>query len=1455
MASDSSSRSGCHRTLFSRLRPQSIRGWVAGAGLAIMALTSLVVVGQSGPPSIPAINLPNEPLFGISANDKPAMALALSVEFPTVGAQYTVKGQTQDTSYNSDNEYLGYYDAESCYTYNDQPLEAPATGKAPTDYKRFDRSGPAKTNPKRQCADAFSGNFLNWASNSAIDMLRLALSGGDRYIDENNLTVLQRAVLPNGDPTCFWNTQNFPAKQLPKDGGGTGAYWGAVPASMRADANGKPIWVANTLNRIYFRSGTSSVGSGSSACVRTNYNDYTLGSKIGPITDSTSRPGGMTECASEGGSCQSSSGLQEVWYGPSSGNGKMAPAKGTLQCNSTTFDGDPSPGQAKKCYTRTYTSTAWTPPSGTGLNSNGYFFSRVQVCNANASTLEDVRDYGLCKKYPNGNYKPTGVIQKYADQIRLSAFGYLMDQTASYNSGGRYGGVLRAPMKYVGQKKFDIYGTEEAGGNPKAEWEEKTGIFIKNPENDTTFGVSGVINYLNQFGRTGPTPGMYKKYDPVGELYYQALRYMQGLPPTPDAIANLGTLQKSNPLYDGYPVYTNWTDIDGTTGIDPDPYGGGRTKDEPYACLKSNIVVIGDINTHDGNWRNVTPDAAKNVPNFKTFHTQVRTYESSSNSNSSAPSSSQTSQIMGYAYWAHANDIRGTGWTGQPDKQRPGLRVKTFIFDVNEYGGSTDLATRSKSNQFFMAAKYGGFENDPSNLGNNPYNDLSGTPNPHKDSKGNVNSRVWQRDDGDASTYYLQSDARKVLKAFDEIFNRSSSKARSIAKPGANSTTIKVGSTPLIYQGGFDTSDWSGDVEAKAIAMSLDANGNPSYSYTLRWSAAAKLAELTNPATSRNIVIGTSSGAVDFSSSSTFDFVTADEIKYLRGDKSLEGTAIDGNITWRKRSALLGDVVNSGVVYSGAPSRQISEAGYKDFYDDNKDRTPAVFVGANDGMLHAFNATTGDELFAYIPKTMSSKLSALTRSTFVGNHQNYVDGLITVSEAKVGSAGTKADWKTVLVAVNGSGARGVFALDVTNPSAFTANNAMWEFTSADDADMGYVIGQPQILKMRTSASSATYKWFAVVASGVNNYINDGAGKYSATGAPALFFLSLDKEAGTAWSLGSNYYKISLPVNATASATKPTGVANFLPLLDGYGTVKEIFVGDYHGNIWNLQFNIRGLTTWRGTSDWTSSKLSPFVKSETAYPLYIAKDAAGNRQVIHEAPVVLSGPVVNDRETFFVFGGTGKLVESADKNSTASHSIYALHDNGTTTTDDNTTPVVINGRARLQAGTVNTTAKTVTVGSFTWGRPTKDGDMTERAGWYADLPTTGERVVGLIQILGRKAIFNTQIPTSAGASGGCSAGTSTTNTYVVDIPTGVGQLVSRPGPESPALLFEDMTPPTNEKVTDPTGRRVQKKMYRSITTGQGTNGSDSSIEVKKLLGRLSWRYINNYQDLKNTAGKK
>lgn len=1454
---------GARAGLLQRL-PRKVTFALAAIALCFISTTSFLALSQSADPVIPPINLSSDPLYAATTMDKPTMALALSVEFPTVGAQY------RDASYAPTNEYLGYYDAESCYKYNDNPTEAPATGKSAVDYKRFDLSGPATS---RQCTDAFSGNFLNWASNSSIDMLRLALSGGDRYIDESGLTILQRAVLPNSDPSCFWNSgTNFPAKKLDRNGGGTGKYWGAVPNAMLTQASSQDIWVANTLNRIYFKAGASASG----GCG--DNGSYTLGAPTNstgnvmesPIRNSSSLLStDMAVCIdSETGTC-TFSGVKEVWYGAGS-TWKVAAANNGVNCTGgcNSVFGDPIVGTAKKVYIRNY-SGSWTPPPSSTLNSDGFFYSRVQVCKANASgVLTDVRDYGLCKQYPDGKYKPTGVIQKYSDQIRLSAFGYLMDQTASYNN-GRYGGVLRAPMKYVGQKTFDINGREEIGSNSKAEWDNNTGIFTANPEGDAIFGVSGVINYLNQFGRTGPTPGRYKQYDPVGEMYYQSLRYLQGLPPTADAIKDLGVPGKTNALYDGYPVYTDWTNLD--------PYGGGRSTTDNYACLKSNIVVIGDINTHDGNWRNVTANAANNVPNFSTSYNQLRTYEVASNGNNSSPNNSQTSQVMAYAYWAHTNDIRGTTWTDQPTKQRQGLRVKTFIFDVNEGGTSTDLAVRSKNNQFFMAAKYGGFENDPSNSGGTPYNNLSGTPNPHKDKDGNVAPRVWSRDDGDASTYYLQSNARGVLSAFDDIFSRASTAARSIASSASQSSNQNATTANNLYTAQFNTSSWTGDVIAEAI--NSDASGNISVGTLPVWTAAARLKLKAHA--SRNIYVGHGSAAAataftwgatvglplqtalnKASPSATADGHGEARLNYLRGNRSEEGQ----NGMFRTRTELLGDIINSGVTYSGAPTIAYTGSGYAKFRTANDGRSPTVFAGANDGMLHAFAAqtdtgkgvTAGDELFAYIPSWMGPKLSALTSKDYINNHQAYVDAPSTVGEVQVANADAATDWKTVLVSGTGAGGRGVFALDVTKPESFSASNPLWEFTPNDDVDMGYVVGRPQLLKFKTDVN--TYRWFAVVASGVNNY-NSTFSSQGGSGKPTLFLLALDKAVGNTWALGTNYYKISFTVPANpvppALPTAP-GMANFSALYGTQGEVTQIYAGDFHGQIWKLDFtDALQDSGYKSTANWNLNKLSSFKTSATApYPFYIAKDSTGKAQPITASPTLFAGPVVKGVESFYVLVGTGKYLETGDNLSTQRHSVYALYDNGSTAANANATPITaaISGRGRLQEATLAAGTRNITVSAFTWGRATKDNDAAERSGWYFDLPTTGEKLVSTIGNLGKlTATLNTLIPGTSGAVAACTTNEGSGKQYTFNVAKGTGDYVDSVvgilggGGEGLFLTNEEKTEVTK---FDSTGRAVRKITKQAIQVGSKGVGAGKAVVIEEAIGRLSWRQIYNYQDLKN-----
>ncbi len=1522
--------------------------------LASTAFVSYWAFSADPPPAIPAVGLSADPLYAV-ATDKPAMALALSVEFPTVGAQY--RG---NADYSNTTEYIGYYDAESCYSYIDAPGETPGTGQTKADFKRFQRVGAAST---RMCGtagapDGFSGNFLNWSTSSSIDMLRLALTGGDRYIDTPTLTLLQRAYLPNGDYEngCFFNNSNyFPYKQLKKSAGtGIPNYFGAVPAQMQSTAGTNDIYIASRLNQVYFGAGTSQPSGNCGS-----QSGYTLGvttSWVGAITSQgtgNSQPSGWTttSSASRGGSFVLPSGVQEVLYGYN-GNWKSAAAAGTITCKESTFTGGSSNSSAK-CYVRADT-TGQTPVTGGTYSSDPFFYARVKVCDSDTSgVLQDVRNwgtrnnvaYGLCTRYSDGatipkvNYKPTGVIQAYSEQLRLAAFGYLLQQNnASYsgtwgaggsgtvNGSARYGGVLRAPMKYVGIKTFNETGVENtvSGGNANKEWNSITGVFYDNPDNNTSINdlngnkISGVINYLNRFGRTGSL-GRYKGYDPVGELYGEALRYLQGLGPTPEAISSISGYE------DGYPVYTTWAD----------PYGGSRSSTSDYSCNRSNVLVVGDVNTHDSNRLFMrSADLAQNLPDFAAWSITMKNFEAktsstyddgdgnsqntnknpnTANSNLQNGSNGKVGPLMAQAYWAHTHDIRGTNWTAGsgPSLQRPGLRLKSFFFDVNEnsasYDANTDVTGANKAgyrrtqNQYFMASKYGGFETDPSSASKNVVTGKSTTAT--YNTKGNpfyqndmttADQYVWQDTDarplrqGEANTYFLQSDARGVLTSFEDIFSRVGKGSGNIAGGAIQSKNLtQEGDT--IYQGRFNPSDWSGDLWA--IPVSVNASNVVSLATIgedgsgTSWTASGRMAALSSPATQRNIFVGNRGATANpvgvpflwgnieaglktsldkVSPSSSADGFAEDRLNFIRGDRSKE------NNPFRSRNTILGDIVNSGVIYSGAPSTSISDAGYGSFYTSNKNRTQAIFVGANDGMMHAFvgkpgssdtSKVAGDELFAYIPSWLGSKLPALTDPSYVNNHQSYVDGTAVVGEASIPGLATedgKSSWRSVLVSGSGGGGKGVFALDVTSPATFTASNVMWEFTSTDDSDLGNVVGKPQILKMRTSvasATTATYKWFAVFGSGVNNYVDDGSGVFSATGQPAVFILDLDKAKGTAWTPNVNYFKISLPVDGTLSSTKATGLVNFRAAKEINGSVSQIYMGDLHGNLWKLDFSLLG------ASNWNINDLSYFNKgtATSPIPMYIAKDTAGNVQPISASPTLTFGAEFG---TTYVSFGTGKYLEFGDKSSTTAQSFYTIYDNARQTLDS--TPAsaaasAISSRTQLLAGTIDTTTNTITTSAFTWGRrPVTASTGTIRSGWYVDFPSgsghSGERVVSNATVFGNKLIFGTLIPSSTGSTSTCSGTVGSGYQYSVDYTNGNGSLVASSVGIMGEPLVSEVAPATTYSKSDSTGRRT--KTITSQVFQQGANGVSAITGAAGqqtrtvIAGRLSWRQINNYQDLKS-----
>ncbi len=1415
-----------------RALASDLRVRLAATGLAAVAFIG-IAVGSGSPPSIPAIPLAAEPLYARGARAKPTLTLALSVEFPTVGAQYVNAADSDDDdTYAAATEYVGYFDAESCYSYNNN---SDAT------LRRFDRIGAATAHA---CGGTgFSGNFMNWATSSAIDILRYGLTGGDRVVDTSALTVLQRAYLPtrsDNNPGNFYNGSNFPSRRI-----SNAIAAGALPSALLGSHSGD-VYIANCRNRVHF--GTNKAGNCDSPGTNSNLGVATTGSSSGPVTNySGSLPGDFSSsCANEGGTC-SFSGIRQVAYGAGT-NWKFMSAKDGTSCTNGVF-GDPIVGTVKKCYTRP-DPTGWSPPgTGTVLSSDNFFYTRVSVCGTDGSgTLTDPRP-DLCLRYPSGNYKPVGNLQKYSDRVRVAAFGYLIDNV---DPAQRNGAVLRAPMKYVGPKTFDSNFSLVSGANPNQEWDTATGVFVTNPD-AAAEGKSGVTNYLNQFGRTGSTAGNYKRYDNVGELYYEALRYVQGLPPTASAVSGITDAMK-----DGFAVYTSWTD--------PHPPVSGTTD---YSCVRNNIVAIGDVNTWNdkyfpGNTRADSNDttrsssAAANEPDFMWWTKVVGAFESNHTEISyldgkgvsravSNPNTANTVRwgmenqtigasgasyyMAGAAYWANTHDIRGTDWS-ETDKRRPGMRVTTYVLDVNEYAQQT-LQSVHKQNQFFLAAKYGGFR------------DASETGNPYKAKDGSSTNVNWESTSipGDAKNYYLSSSARSVLQALDSIFENIAKEANSIAG-GAISTQRLTSVGGYIFQAQFDPADWSGDLIPYPVTLVGTTDISIGDIATAPWTAATRLDAKAPSA--RKIFVGkstpTSATANEFlwasldtgakealrapPGSAPGDPMDAESVgqarlNFLRGDRSLE--APSG--TLRKRGKVLGDIVNSGVAYSGAPSLRIADPSYvSGFAATNASRLKTLFVGANDGMLHAFSAADGDELFAYIPSWLVPRLNALTSTAYV--HQTYVDSSPVVAEAKVGSA-----WKTVLVGGTGGGGQGVYALDVSDPSAFGASSVMWEFTDRDDASLGNVIGRPAILKFKTGTS--TSKYFAVVASGANNYVDDG--RYSTTGNPAIFILDLAKPVGTAWEQGVNYYKIELPIATTSVAS---GIANFTTRSNLADEVTQLYAGDLQGNLWKLDF------TSKLPADWTAPKLSYYKEGSTPIPMYIAKDGSANLQPITMPPFIAYGP---NRTTIIAFG-TGKYLEAGDNSGPfRTQSVYALLDNNLATADTSSPTAAIAGRSRLQTATANSDG-TITSSAFTWGRPLSDGDTSKRSGWYFDMlssSTTGERQISGFTVFGSRVFAGSVIPPLTS----CEIGSG--RSYALDLYAASGSHLS----SDVGILGEPFVIAVGDDAlsqSNSVDQAVRTTTGRIVLQGSGALKNSAGTTAVATVFRMSWRQINNYQQLHQKA---
>lgn len=562
--------------------------------------------------------------------------------------------------------------------------------------------------------------------------------------------------------------------------------------------------------------------------------------------------------------------------------------------------------------------------------------------------------------------------------------------------------------------------------------------------------------------------------------------------------------------------------------------------------------------------------------------------------------------------------------------------------------------------------------------------------------------------------------------ALGKVFEQAANADASASAIASNSTRLDTNTH--IYQAILHSPAWTGEFKA----IPLGSGGVPG---TATWEAGALLT--TAGASVRNIKTWNgqvwnvaANGGLDFvwsgltnSQKSTIDnpaylasATTSTMLDYLRGVQTNEKP---GGI-YRKRTSLLGDIVNSDPHYVAAENYGYDELGsglaaaektaYTTFRTGTTGVTKAtrkkmLYVGANDGMLHAFNGDNtggGNEIFAYVPNEVIPNLSKLSDPNY--QHLYYVDGSPNSGDAYLGGT-----WKTVLIGTLGAGGKAVFALDITDPDSFDATKVMWEFRDA--TDLGFVMSRAHVARMNDG------NWYAVFSNGYN----------SSSGHAVLFMVPLDR------TLGLPVVKI----DANAGGSTTTNGLSEPALLDDDGDyiIDTIYAGDLEGNIWKFDVSATNTGTWA----------SAYKSGTTPNPLFNA--TVGVAQPITGALEIGAPP--SGSSGYMIYFGTGKYLGNSDITATpATQTAYGILDSGTKITS---------GRSALQpqsfiyegarTPTDPTQIRVVSNTSFSYS-----GSGAKR-GWYLDLlsPNTpaslGERIVSVPLLRFGRAIFTSIVPSA------------------------------------------------------------------------------------------------------------
>ncbi len=611
-----------------------------------------------------------------------------------------------------------------------------------------------------------------------------------------------------------------------------------------------------------------------------------------------------------------------------------------------------------------------------------------------------------------------------------------------------------------------------------------------------------------------------------------------------------------------------------------------------------------------------------------------------------------------FLYWA--TDLR----PDLPNNLKPYMPVTTGTDDQNYWNINNDPANWQHLVNYMVTLGVGGNLVNPDDL-----NDLiSGAKTWGVDYGWDGPVKIddnWHAAINSRGDYFAADKPSELTTAFSNILRRIGERAASAS--GVTTDSTQAADARYLYKAGFTSVAWTGTLQG--FNLTIDPATQSLTMDNLAFDSACLLTggyctdmDATYPGvdyddrkiisynpdiTTNDKEIAFRFGSLSASQQELLDNdATIAELKlnYLRGDRENEQ---DNGGDFRNRKSVMGDIIHSSPVLVKLPGRVFPDRGswedasnaaatiyenavgaqsFSDFQQLTTYRHGMVYVGANNGMLHAFHAETGEEKFAYVPNAVFANLTNLTDPDYT--HQYFVDGTPVSGEAFFdGDGNSVGEWHTMLLGQLRSGGQAVYGFDVTtepedtDTEADLANKLLWEFTHPD---LGYGFGEPIIARLHNG------RWAAIFGNGYNNTEADG--NASTTGTASLFIVDIQT--------GELIRQIDTEDGTPAT---PNGISGVVAAdLDGDFIDDFIYAGDLNGNLWKFDLTATTSDSWE----------VDYNDANGPIPLF------SQNQPITGKPGITKHPVAG----FLITFGTGKYLEASDNvNSTVVNSFYGVWD--------------------------------------------------------------------------------------------------------------------------------------------------------------------------------------------------